>query len=157
MTAPASLVRESAQLMTERHGGDLDSWIKQVRGADLTELRPFLTGLDQNHDAAVAGLTLPSATVPSKASTPKMIKRQIYGRADSSSSATESCWHTPESGYHRKEWDRAGRFSTGPAVAGPVSNQADAAVGGLRRSPARARTAVMASGSVRSVIVVLSS
>lgn len=64
MTALVDLVREFAQLMTERRGSDLDSWVKQVREAGLTEFNPFLTGLDQDHDAAVAGLTLPYTNGP---------------------------------------------------------------------------------------------
>jgi hypothetical protein len=64
MTALTDLVREFAQLLTERRGSDLDSWIKQVREASLTEIHPFLTGLEQDHDAAVAGLTLPYSNGP---------------------------------------------------------------------------------------------
>ncbi|MEV6325575.1 hypothetical protein AB0M45_31045 [Nocardia sp. NPDC051787] len=59
MTDLARLVAEFAHLMTERRGSDLDSWMKQVREARLPELDPFLRGLDQDHDAAIAGLTLP--------------------------------------------------------------------------------------------------
>lgn len=59
MTALNSLVREFSQLMTERRGAELDSWIKRVREAGLIELGPLRAGLEQDHDAAVSGLTLP--------------------------------------------------------------------------------------------------
>lgn len=83
MTALAELVHEFAQLMTERRGSDLDSWAKQVREAGLTEFTGFLTGLDQDHDAAVAGLTLPYSNGPCEGinTKTKLIKRQMYGRA----------------------------------------------------------------------------
>ncbi|UAK35956.1 ISL3 family transposase [Nocardia asteroides] len=83
MTALVDLVREFAQLMTERRGSDLDSWVEQVREAGLTEFNPFLTGLDQDHDAAVAGLTLPYTNGPCEGvnTKTKLIKRQMYGRA----------------------------------------------------------------------------
>nr|WP_245548293.1 ISL3 family transposase [Nocardia pneumoniae] len=83
MTALADLVREFAQLMTERRGAEIDAWIKQVREAGLIELEPFLTGLDQDHDAVVAGLTLPYSSGPTEGvnTKTKLIKRQMYGRA----------------------------------------------------------------------------
>ncbi|WP_228001291.1 ISL3 family transposase [Nocardia australiensis] len=83
MTALAEVVREFAQLMTDRRGADIDAWIKQVREAGLVELEPFLTGLDQDHDAVVAGLTPPHSNGPTEGvnTKTKLIKRQMYGRA----------------------------------------------------------------------------
>jgi transposase len=83
MTALARLVHEFAQIMTNRRGSELDCWMKQVREAGLPELEPFLTGLDQDHDAAVAGLTLPYSSGPIEGvnTKTKLIKRQMYGRA----------------------------------------------------------------------------
>ncbi|MGP4017447.1 transposase [Saccharopolyspora sp. 5N708] len=51
MTALARLVGEFAQLMAERHGRDLDQWIAQARQAGISELDPFLRGLNQDHQA----------------------------------------------------------------------------------------------------------
>ncbi len=83
MTDLARLVAEFAQLMTERRGSDLDSWMKQVREVRLPELDPFLRGLDQDHDAAIAGLTLPYSNGPVEGvnTKTKLIKRPMYGRA----------------------------------------------------------------------------
>ncbi|MFB6991180.1 transposase [Streptomyces sp. NPDC056304] len=87
MTALAQLVRHFAQLMAERRGAGLDSWIKQVRVAVLPEPDAFLNGLDQDHDAAVAGLTLPCSNGPTEGVNIKtkakttMTERQLYGRA----------------------------------------------------------------------------
>ncbi|MEV6097769.1 DUF4240 domain-containing protein [Nocardia sp. NPDC051981] len=63
--------------------GDGCCWMKQVREARLPELEPFLTGLDQDHDAAVAGLILPYSSGPIEGvnTKTKLIKRQMYGRA----------------------------------------------------------------------------
>ncbi|WP_420874180.1 ISL3 family transposase [Nocardia gipuzkoensis] len=83
MTDLARLVGEFAAILIERRGGDLDEWMKQVREAGLTELGPFLRGLDQDHDAAVAGLTVPYSNGPIEGvnTKTKLIKRQMYGRA----------------------------------------------------------------------------
>ncbi len=64
MTRLAGPVREFAEIMAQRRGTELDFWIKQVREAGLVELGPFLRGLDQDYDAAVAGLTLPYTNGP---------------------------------------------------------------------------------------------
>ncbi|WP_405682072.1 transposase [Streptomyces sp. NBC_00057] len=83
MTALARLVHDFAQLTCERRGGDLDAWIADVRKAQLPELAPFLTGLEQDHDAAVAWLTLPYNNGPTEGvnAKTKLIARQMYGRA----------------------------------------------------------------------------
>ncbi|MGO4617553.1 transposase [Nocardia sp. 2YAB30] len=53
------------------------------REAGLPELEPFLRGLDQDHDAAVAGLTLPYSNGPCEGvnTKTKLLERQMYGRA----------------------------------------------------------------------------
>ncbi|MGW5106344.1 ISL3 family transposase [Nocardia sp. NPDC004123] len=83
LTALAALVHEFAQIMANRRGAEIDCWIKQVRAAGLIELEPFLTGVDQDHDAVVAGLTLPYSSGPIEGvnTKTKLIKRQMYGRA----------------------------------------------------------------------------
>ncbi|MTE13551.1 ISL3 family transposase [Nocardia sp. CT2-14] len=83
MTDLARLVGEFAAIMTERRGSDLDAWIKQVREAGLAELDPFLRGLEKDHAAAVAGLTLSYSNGPIEGvnTKTKLIKRQMYGRA----------------------------------------------------------------------------
>ena len=82
MTALATLVREFAQLMTERRGHDLDSWIARARAAGLPELDPFLRGLGQDHQAAIAGLSLPYSNGPIEGVNTKikLLKRQTYGK-----------------------------------------------------------------------------
>ncbi len=79
----AVYVRAFAELMTNRQGGRLDQWINDVRSDDLPALRTFASGLGQDLDAVVAGLSLPysSGTVEGHNNKIKMLKRQMFGRA----------------------------------------------------------------------------
>lgn len=83
MTALTALVRDFAQLMVERRGHDLDHWVARARAAGLPELDPFLRGLDQDHQAAIAGLSLPYSNGPIEGVNTKikLLKRQTYGKA----------------------------------------------------------------------------
>lgn len=83
MTALAEVVRGFAGLMADRRGTELDSWITQIRACGLVELEPFLAGLAQDHDAAVAGLTESYNNGPTEGinTKTKLVKRQMYGRA----------------------------------------------------------------------------
>jgi transposase len=83
MTALAEVARGFAGLMADRRGTELDSWITQVRACGLVELEPFLAGLEQDHDAAVAGLAESYNNGPTEGinTKTKLIKRQRYSRA----------------------------------------------------------------------------
>jgi transposase len=82
MTALADVVRRFAQLTADRRGAKLDTWIAHVRNAELVELEPFLVGLEQDHDAAVAGLIEPySNGHRGHQRQTKLIKRRMYERA----------------------------------------------------------------------------
>jgi transposase len=72
-----------AELMTKRRGRQLEQWITAADASGLPELRSFITGLRRDHDAVVAGLTLPysSGVVEGHVNRIKMLKRQMYGRA----------------------------------------------------------------------------
>ncbi|KLL10599.1 ISL3 family transposase [Frankia coriariae] len=84
MTALAARIRAFAALLTHHCGQDLDMWMKTVRDDDLPFLHAFVTGLDTDHDAVVAGLTLPYSNGPMEGANTKvkLIKRQMYGRAE---------------------------------------------------------------------------
>lgn len=65
----------------------LDAWIDGVDGVDgdtLPALASFARHLRKDHDAVVAGLTLPHSSGPVEGTVNriKMLKRQIYGRAN---------------------------------------------------------------------------
>jgi transposase len=73
-----------AELMTERRGRDLEKWITTVTASGLPELRSFVTGPRRDQQAVTAGLTLPwsSGIVEGHVNRIKMLKRQMYGRAN---------------------------------------------------------------------------
>jgi transposase len=56
-----------ADLMTQRRGRELESWITAAAASGLPELRSFVTGLRRDQDAVTAGLTLPITPASSKA------------------------------------------------------------------------------------------
>jgi transposase len=71
-------------MMLHLRGHDLDRWMTAVQADDLPELHSFVTGLRRDYDAARAGLTLPhsSGKVEGHVNRIKMLKRQMYGRAN---------------------------------------------------------------------------
>ncbi len=83
MTRLAALVRDLAAILTERQGRDLGVWIGQACESGIAEPAPFLRGLEQDHDAALAGFTPPYSNGPIEGINTKikLIKRQMYGNA----------------------------------------------------------------------------
>lgn len=73
-----------AEMMTGRHGERLNAWIADVTADDQPDLQSFTTGIARDHDAVLNGLTLPhsSGPVEGHVNRIKMIKRQMYGRAN---------------------------------------------------------------------------
>jgi transposase len=71
-------------MMTERQGHRLDEWITAVRADDLPALGSFTIGLERDHDAVLNGLTLSysSGAVEGRICKIKLLKRQMYGRAN---------------------------------------------------------------------------
>ena len=84
LAATAAHVRSFATMMTQLQGQHLDEWITAVRADPLPALHSFANGLRQDHDAVLAGLTLPysSGAVEGKNCKIKYLKRLMYGRAN---------------------------------------------------------------------------
>jgi transposase len=84
LEALASHVTAFAELMTGRHGERLNIWIGQVERDELPQLRSFAAGLKRDLTAVVNGLSLPysSGAVEGNVNRIKMLKRQMYGRAN---------------------------------------------------------------------------
>lgn len=84
MTTMATRVRQFAAILTGRRGTDLDAWIATTRADALPGFDAYLNGLDKDHDATIAGLTLPYSNGPTEGTVTKikMLKRQMYGRAN---------------------------------------------------------------------------
>ncbi|MDW5326766.1 ISL3 family transposase [Plantactinospora sp. KLBMP9567] len=84
LDALARHVTAFAEILTGRHGHRLDTWIAAVNADDQPDLHSFTAGLRRDHHAVVNGLTLPysSGPVEGHVNRIKMIKRQMYGRAN---------------------------------------------------------------------------
>jgi transposase len=84
LEALAGRVAAFAELMSGRHGDRLDGWIAKVEGDELPQLLWFAAGLRRDLAAVVNGLTLPysSGAVEGNVNRIKMLKRQMYGRAN---------------------------------------------------------------------------
>ena len=69
----------------QRQGHRLDKWITSVRADPLPALHSFASGLERDHAAVLAGLTLPdsSGAIEGQVCKIKYLKRQMYGHATS--------------------------------------------------------------------------
>ncbi|WP_064741709.1 ISL3 family transposase [Hamadaea tsunoensis] len=83
-TATAVHVSAFAEMITGLHGNRLNDWITTVEADDLPHLHSFGNGLKRDHAAVLNGLTLPysSGAVVGGVNRIKIIKRQMYGRAN---------------------------------------------------------------------------
>lgn len=80
----ANHVEDFAIMLTHREGDRLDSWISAVETDSLTAIASFARNLRRDIDAVRNGLTLPynSGAVEGHVNRIKMIKRQMFGRAN---------------------------------------------------------------------------
>jgi transposase len=84
LAAVRTHVHGFAEMMLQLRGRHLEQWMAGVTADDLPDLHSFVTGLRRDQDAVTAGLTLPysSGPVEGHVNRIKMIKRQMYGRAN---------------------------------------------------------------------------
>lgn len=84
LDATAGHVTEFAKILTNQGGERLDEWMAAVEADELPHLHRFVRGLRRDYDAVLNGLTLPhnSGAVEGNVNRIKMIKRQMYGRAN---------------------------------------------------------------------------
>jgi hypothetical protein len=78
------LVDDFLHMLREPTGEQLDSWLKKVEISQLPAFHTFVTGVRQDKDAVLAGLTLPWSTGPveGQVNRLKLMKRGMYGRAE---------------------------------------------------------------------------
>ena len=84
LDALARHVTAFAEMMTSRTGNTaLDDWLAAVGADDQPELHSFATGIRQDKEAVLNGLSLPysSGRVEGTVNKIKTVKRQMYGRA----------------------------------------------------------------------------
>jgi transposase len=84
LNALAGHVRAFAEMMRDLRGDRLVQWMDDVQADDLPDLHSFVAGVRRDQDAVVSGLTLPwsSGPVEGHVNRLKMLKRQMFGRAD---------------------------------------------------------------------------
>jgi len=77
------LVQQFAQMLRERLGERLDSWLAQVNQSSIPELQSFAAGVEKDKEAVRAGLTwwMNNGMVEGHVTKLKLIKRQGYGQA----------------------------------------------------------------------------
>ncbi|WP_407698689.1 transposase [Streptomyces fagopyri] len=79
----AGHVRDFGEILTDRLGSTLPTWINAVDASQLPGLTGFALHLLRDLDAVTAGLTLDwsSGSIEGAVNRIKKIKRQLYGRA----------------------------------------------------------------------------
>jgi transposase len=84
LNALAGYVRAFAEMMRDLRGDRLGHWMGDVQADALPDLHSFVAGLRRDHDAVVAGLALrwSSGPVERRVNRLKMLKRQMFGRAN---------------------------------------------------------------------------
>ena len=77
------LVQQFAQMLRERLGERLDSWLTQVNQSRIPELQSFVAGVEKDKEAVRAGLIwwINNGMVEGHVTKLKLMKRQGYGRA----------------------------------------------------------------------------
>jgi transposase len=101
-----ALVCDFADMLCHRHGEHLEAWARRAEASPVSELRGFSKGLRHDWAAVTSGLTVSysSGAVEGHVNRIKMIKRQMYGRAKPTRSASASC--SPTDPGH-DNWARA--------------------------------------------------
>ena len=79
-----ALTESFADLVRQRHPEALDSWLDRASASCLTAFKRFAGGLREDYEAVKAGVTLPwsNGPVEGQINRLKMLKRQMYGRAN---------------------------------------------------------------------------
>jgi transposase len=77
------LAQAFMQMIRERTGHHLDTWLSEAEASHLPEFKSFAKGIQQDKVAVLAGLTLPWSNGPLEGHVNrlKLLKRSMYGRA----------------------------------------------------------------------------
>jgi transposase len=84
LDAAYHLVEAFLHMVRERTGEQLDAWLAFAEASHLEVFESFITAVQQDKDAVLAGLTLPWSNGPLEGNVNrlKLIKRSMYGRAE---------------------------------------------------------------------------
>lgn len=93
------LVKEFLHMVRELTGEQLEEWLGKVEASHLQAFQPFVTGVQQDKDAVLAGLTLPwsNGPVEGQVNRLKLIKRSMYGQAELDLLKLRVLHHSPKS------------------------------------------------------------
>ena len=93
------LVKEFLQMVHELSGERLEGWLGKVEAEALQAFQSFVTGVQQDKDAVLAGLTLPwsNGPVEGHVNRLKLIKRSMYGQAELKLLKLRVLHHSPKS------------------------------------------------------------
>ncbi|MFC4110973.1 transposase [Nonomuraea zeae] len=117
------------EMMTRRHGQNLESWMNAVLGDDLPELHSFVTRLYRDQDAVTAGLALPyhSGPVKGHANRIKMLKQlkrpETHPPLSPQSLSNESLTKTP--GQRPSSCPGSDRSDAGSGYISPIQLLSD--------------------------------
>jgi transposase len=95
------LVDQFLQMVRERTGEHLDQWLEAVKASQLQAFESCVTGVQQDKDAVLAGLTLPWSTGPASGpceSAQAHSKKQVWSRRSRSAQAARPLAPQKESG-----------------------------------------------------------
>ena len=84
LATPIALTRGFLSLVRERLLQQLDSWLEQAKHGEIPAFQSFSKGVEEDYDAVKAGVTLEvsNGQVEGQNNRLKMLKRQMFGRAD---------------------------------------------------------------------------
>jgi transposase len=93
------LVKEFLHMVHELTGERLEEWLGKVEASHLQALQSFMTGVQQDKDAILAGLTLPwsNGPVEGHVNRLKLSKRSMYGQAELNLLKLRVLHHSPKS------------------------------------------------------------
>ena len=77
-----ALMQQGREMIRQRHPEILDTWLQACQSRGITEVKNFVSVLQQDYEAVKAALTLPWSTGPveGQINRLKLIKRSGYGR-----------------------------------------------------------------------------
>lgn len=82
LAATRDLARRFTVLLRERRGQELETWATDAENGPVREIATFAAGLRKDWKAVVAGLTLPYSSGKVEGRVNKMLKRNMFGRAN---------------------------------------------------------------------------
>jgi transposase len=109
--ATYQLVETVLQMVRERRAEQFDTWLAALQASGLEAFTSFVTGVLQDKDAVLAGLSLPWSNGPLEGNVNrlKLIKRSMYGRAEIDLLKLRVLHHSKKSQERKKKGKKQGQ------------------------------------------------